>query len=213
MLEKSSMEYDTPFSSSISSVFYEGAKHSLYIIPLDSSNRRIVKRLYQHRNFYPHQAFQRRALPLGQSINALIEMIAARDESDDFYFSVHLSMHSDILSFEPSADIFCGTIQAIWIDRVSRVVEIGLDLLPQFIGFGFGPYILDLFINRLGSYCNVYKFLSHSLSVNTSSFDLFTSRGFLHIGTYREHFMMGNERFDVDLLELLFPNYIPLLLK
>jgi len=190
------MEVSRPFSSiSIKEANF------LSLIPVDSNNNEFIHELYKRRNIDFEGATYSMTRPKGQSLSSIKKMIEKREATDDFYYSINLTQE-EILDDDC---IFAGVIQGIWKDTYSGVIEIGINIFPEFRGIGIGGKSLDLLVHRLTNHFNVFKFVSYVLSCNENSKQLFLSRGFKRCGCHKNHWINGGTRHDVEIYELIAP--------
>lgn len=188
------MQISRPFSS----IPNNSAKY-VSLIPVDSNDNRFLSELYKRRNIDFEGATYSITRPKGQSLSSIKKMIEKRELSDDFYYSINLTQEEAV----DNESIIAGVIQGIWKDSFSGVIEIGINIFPDYRGMGIGGKSLDLLIDRLTNHFNVYKFVSHILSCNENSKNLFLSRGFERCGCHKNHWISGGIRHDVEIYELI----------
>ena len=172
----------------------------LSLAPVDSSNDQLIKVLYNSRNSDFLSCAYLMSRPAGQSYLAIKQMIAKHEHSDDFYYYIQ---HSTVDKPDVQSSLISGVIQAVWKDKSSGIVEVGITVFSDFRGRGIGGKSLDLLISRLSTHFNVFKFVASILTCNSPSRQLFLSRGFTQCGCHKQHFLNNGVRYDVDLYELI----------
>jgi len=175
-------------------------KSYLSLLPVDSSNDDLLNELYKKRNTDFVGAAYSLSRPKGQSFSSMKQMIQAREDSDDFFYFIN---HSTSPIICDNKFLISGLIQAIWKDKYSGVLEIGINIFPEFRGQGIGGKSIDLLISRLCTHFCAFKFVTNILSVNEQSRRLFESRGFRRCGSLKSHWLSGGQRHDVDIYELI----------
>lgn len=175
-------------------------KKYMSLLPVDSSNDNLLRELYKKRNSDFFGAVYSVTRPKGQSLSSIKKMIQNREESEDFYYFIN---HSNSNLLDDDEFLISGVIQAIWRDKYSGVLEVGINIFPEFRGKGIGGKSVDLLISRLFTHFNAYKFIAHILAFSNSSKRLFESRGFVKCGCLTNHWISGGKRHDVDIYEFI----------
>ena len=86
------------------------------LYPLDHENNDIITILYETRNHDNNTAFLAKSRIKGKP-NLHKELIKNKQTSDNFYYGLYVN------------ETFVGTTQAIWWDKISSVVEVGIMIL------------------------------------------------------------------------------------
>ena len=180
---------------------FDGNLKILKLLPVDSENDALMQSLFLHRNSDFFGATFSMSTPKGQSFASLKKMIIDREHSHNFHYFILLSSSLDDAFL--GKGLICGLLQGIWKDTISRVVEVGINIYPEWRDSGIGKNSLDLLMQRLTIHFNVYKYVAKILSTNSASQKLFESKGFEKCGCYNNHFLIGGNREDVYIYEYL----------
>ena len=164
------------------------------LYPLDHENNDIITILYETRNHDNNTTFLTKSRIKGETKSALKELIKNKQNSDNFYYGLHVN------------ETFVGTTQAIWWDKISSVVEVGIMILPQHRKRGYATEALTLLESRLSAHFRVRKFIARIRKDNFASIKVFENISYKKVGTLKKHYYHQNMFHDIILFEKLIEN-------
>lgn len=162
---------------------------NLNLFPLDSNDDKIVEMLYSLRNSVDIDNYFTKSRIRGQTKSQISEMLYDRAKSDNFYYGIFFNNN------------LIGTTQAIWWDKVSSVVELGIHIFKENQGKGYSKISLHLLETRLVSQFRVRKYIVRVRSDNSISIKLFTDLGYDKVGTFKSHYYHDSKYHDIIFME------------
>lgn len=118
------------------------------------------------------------------------------ESSDRKYFIVHDAEHE-----------FMGVVRCDEIDHLNRSIRIGCDMVPELRGKGYGSRVYDLLFKYCFDFMNMHRLWLLVIDTNQVAIGLYTKKGFIEEGRYREALFRDGEYHDYILMSLLENEY------
>lgn len=110
--------------------------------------------------------------------------------------------HSIFMVIADKSDAMMGFIQVKHIDTLNRSAEIGIGMLGQKTGKGFGTESIRLIAQYLKHNWNLRKIILQVRSDNSVAMSAYKKLGFASCGQYREHVFIEGQWRDISMMEL-----------
>ncbi len=118
------------------------------------------------------------------------------ESTDRKYFIVHDADHE-----------FIGIVRCDEIDHLNRSMRIGCDMVPEVRGQGYGSRVYDLLFKYCFDFMNMHRLWLLVIDTHQVAIGLYTKKGFLEEGRYREALFRDGEYHDYILMSILESEY------
>lgn len=102
---------------------------------------------------------------------------------------------------------FIGIVRCDEIDRLNRSARIGCDIVPELRGQRYGSRTFDLILRYFFHFQNMHRLWLLVLDTNAVAIRLYTSKGLVNEGAFRQALFRDGQYHDYILMSLLEDEY------
>ena len=134
------------------------------------------------------------AHPRGNSLDQVKDWLASRTESSEGVFLVIASLISGEI---------VGYIQAVGMCHINGIARIGICIVPDSQGKGFGREAIMLLESYLMNVFGMRKLILEVLAGNVIAIGMYVKQGYREVGRQKQHYYLDGEYVDVVVMEKL----------